>query len=515
MIAVFVCGCRRKRAAPSLREKIAKAVGSPHVFGHERLCGAEGLRFLAENARACKADRLLLAGCRALLSRGYAETLSRATGVSPSAIDAVLLSAANSAADCVRSIRRAYTALELLPVFETKRVPVRQEVLVVGGGFAGMEAARQVSALGYPTTIVERTDRLGGLNAPGSDFGLGAATGGAEVQVLTRTTLASLAGSVGNFSARLSDGSSESVRAFGALVIATGIGIDGAGRAPFAEGKVVALSSGLESRIERMARRERPRHVALLLDLEVDETKTSSEVALRTGLALRRRFKTEVSILLRDVRVSSLGLETLYDEARQEGVSFVKYGSAPAIRCTPAGVTIACRESIMGEEVEVSCDMAAVSPYGLPTPVDESLAAAAGVGLDAYRHLQENNVHLLPAQTNRAGVFVVGACRGETFPSAITRDARDAALSVHAVLARKEIVVELSHAVVDGDKCALCLTCIRSCPFAAMRIFAEEKRADCVPEACRRCGICAGECPNKAIELPAYSDRIVLARAGA
>jgi heterodisulfide reductase subunit A len=86
---------------------------------------------------------------------------------------------------------------------------------------------------------------------------------------------------------------------------------------------------------------------------------------------------------------------------------------------------------------------------------------------------------------------------------------------VHAVLARKEIVVELSHAVVDGDKCALCLTCIRSCPFAAMRIFAEEKRADCVPEACRRCGICAGECPNKAIELPAYSDRIVLARAGA
>jgi heterodisulfide reductase subunit C len=68
--------------------------------------------------------------------------------------------------------------------------------------------------------------------------------------------------------------------------------------------------------------------------------------------------------------------------------------------------------------------------------------------------------------------------------------------------------------VVDADKCVLCLTCIRSCPFKAMSIMAEEKRADCAPEACRRCGICAGECPARAITLPAYTDGIVLARAG-
>ena len=35
-------------------------------------------------------------------------------------------------------------------------------VLVIGGGPAGLEAARGVADLGYPVTVVEKADRLGG-----------------------------------------------------------------------------------------------------------------------------------------------------------------------------------------------------------------------------------------------------------------------------------------------------------------------------------------------------------------
>ncbi len=112
-------------------------------------------------------------------------------------------------------------------------------------------------------------------------------------------------------------------------------------------------------------------------------------------------------------------------------------------------------------------------------------------------------------------MFVVGSCRGEQDGATALRDARAAALAAHQLLSQKSLAVELSHPVVDPDKCVLCLTCIRSCPFKAMRIYMEEKRADSIPEACRRCGICAGECPAKAITLPAHSDAIVMARAGA
>jgi heterodisulfide reductase subunit A-like polyferredoxin len=71
--------------------------------------------------------------------------------------------------------------------------------------------------------------------------------------------------------------------------------------------------------------------------------------------------------------------------------------------------------------------------------------------------------------------------------------------------------VELSQPVVDPDKCVLCLTCVRSYPHKAMAVDRGKGAAASSPEACQRCGICAGECPARAITLPAYSDKVLLA----
>jgi heterodisulfide reductase subunit A-like polyferredoxin len=337
---------------------------------------------------------------------------------------------------------------------------------------------------------------------------------GAEAEVLTGTRLASLEGGVGNFTARLEGASGVNERRFGAVVIATGVRTGSPVSEPFARGRVVPLSE-LEAHVEGLARRDRPRHIAIILDARIEEGKASSETAIRTALSIRSRFAAELSILLHDVRVSGAGLEALYDQARESGISFMKYDGEPRIAVSGGGVIVRCRDSVLGEDIEVSCGLAAVSVYGLPSPADKTLADAVGVGIDALGRMQENNVHLLPGLAGREGVFVVGACRGETYAPSIARDVRDVALSVRTLLFRKSMEVELSHPVVDGDKCVLCLTCVRSCPFRAMRVDAKEKKADCIPEACRKCGICAGECPAKAIELPAHSDRIVLARAGA
>jgi heterodisulfide reductase subunit A len=160
--------------------------------------------------------------------------------------------------------------------------------------------------------------------------------------------------------------------------------------------------------------------------------------------------------------------------------------------------------------VELTVDLAAISPWGLGSPADAKLAGVLGLDLDAHARFQDNSSRLLPAETNRQGVFAVGACRGETWLPAVLRDARAAAIAAHALLAPRTAVVDTAHAVVDGDKCVLCLTCVRSCPFKAMGIDAADRKASSRAEACRRCGICAGECPNKAITLPAWSDPIVL-----
>ena len=67
--------------------------------------------------------------------------------------------------------------------------------------------------------------------------------------------------------------------------------------------------------------------------------------------------------------------------------------------------------------------------------------------------------------------------------------------------------------MVDADKCAACLTCVRSCPFDVPRIN-EEGVAFIEAAACQGCGICASVCPRKAITLQHYSDKQVIAKSG-
>ena len=86
-----------------------------------------------------------------------------------------------------------------------------------------------------------------------------------------------------------------------------------------------------------------------------------------------------------------------------------------------------------------------------------------------------------------------------------------AALEVRKLLSPGKLEVELSTAVVDEEKCAICLTCIRTCPHGAMRVDPEKNIAENLPQSCQRCGICVGVCPARAISLPEYSEEVVLA----
>jgi heterodisulfide reductase subunit A len=59
-------------------------------------------------------------------------------------------------------------------------------------------------------------------------------------------------------------------------------------------------------------------------------------------------------------------------------------------------------------------------------------------------------------------------------------------------------------AVVQPDKCAACLTCVRMCLFNAPRI--KNNKAVIEPSACQVCGTCVEECPHQAITLQGYND---------
>ena len=112
------------------------------------------------------------------------------------------------------------------------------------------------------------------------------------------------------------------------------------------------------------------------------------------------------------------------------------------------------------------------------------------------------------ADTQR-NIFVIGACEA---PKDIASSIDQAAAAIDILLGSGRITVAEDQARVDTDKCVLCLTCVRSCPHAALAIAPakgneKSKLQIAVSEsACRRCGICAALCPAQAIQLPRFTD---------
>ncbi len=388
--------------------------------------------------------------------------------------------------------------------FETKKVELQQSVLVVGGGIAGIHAAKEISNCGYKTTLVEQSDKIGGQIAHFQEYSIDYEKMLSGVDILTKSSLKELSGNIGSFNARIQTPDEEKTVNYGAVVITSGNTKD-CEDSVFDEEKILSISD-LVDIIPRYPKKDQKLPVSLLLDMKIEETKASSEMVLNFAIHLSRKYGCEVYVFCREVRVSSLPLEILYDDARDAGVTIIKYDGDIKIQKTENEVFVTARDVLLDTMVEVSCHLAGISTYGLNSCIDEQLAQTVGISTDIQNHMQDNTVHLFPGSTNRPGVFIAGACRGQYYVPQIITDAKATALAVHALLSQKFLEVELSNAVVDEDKCALCLTCIRSCPHKAMIVNGEKKAAESVPEACQKCGICVGECPAKAITLPEYTE---------
>jgi Pyruvate/2-oxoacid:ferredoxin oxidoreductase delta subunit len=353
------------------------------------------------------------------------------------------------------------------------------------------------------------------------DSGPGAGPGAAPkaphgATLLSGSTVRRAEGQLGGFAVSVRTPSGNRQVACGAVVLASGIPAP-AGSGPYETAGVLPMDE-LEQAVARLPRRRGVRSVAVLLDWALDETKGSTQAALELALKLQKEGSLQVHLFCRQVRVAAMELEELYDRARQAGVDVVKFEGRPALRAagkpSAAGAAVAVdfRDAILGAQVSLECELAGVSGYGVSGAAEAELARLFGVSLDALGQMQPNNIHLFPGETNRPGVFAVGSCRGQFHPPRIQSEARATALAVHQLLAPGVLEVELAQAVVDEDKCALCLTCVRSCPHGAMYVDRAKGAAASAPEACRRCGICVGECPARAISLPAWPDRAIMSQ---
>ena len=177
---------------------------------------------------------------------------------------------------------------------------------------------------------------------------------------------------------------------------------------------------------------------------------------------------------------------------------------------SPDKLKVLVTDPILGRPLEISCDILCLATAILPNE-NEAISEVYKISLNAEGFFLEAHMKLRPVDLTNEGMFLAGLAH---YPKPIEESiaqARAAAARATTILAKDSISVGGVVAVVDPDKCAVCLTCVRTCPFGVPHI-GEEGHAVIEPAICQGCGACVSECPGKAISLQHFTDEQLLAK---
>jgi heterodisulfide reductase subunit A len=134
------------------------------------------------------------------------------------------------------------------------------------------------------------------------------------------------------------------------------------------------------------------------------------------------------------------------------------------------------------------------------------LANIFRVNLDPNGFFAESPEKLKPVDATEKGVYVAGLASYPKDTIASIAQAKAASARALEILTQDTIQVGGLVAEVMPEKCAVCCTCVRTCPFHVPVIDHDQGAAFIDPGLCRGCGMCVAECPGKAIVMATCSD---------
>jgi heterodisulfide reductase subunit A len=112
------------------------------------------------------------------------------------------------------------------------------------------------------------------------------------------------------------------------------------------------------------------------------------------------------------------------------------------------------------------------------------------------------------------GIFMAGLAHAPKSIDETIAQAQAAVSRAATVLSKEAIWVGGVTAEVDSDKCAVCCTCVRTCPYN-VPVIGQEGHAVIDAAGCQGCGCCVSECPGKAITLKHFTDEQLIAKSAA
>jgi len=178
-IGVYVCHCGLNIAGTVDVEKVAEYARSlPNVVvakHYTYMCSDPGQRIIQDDIKTHKLDRVVIATCS---PRMHEETFRKAVGeagLNPYLTEIVNLrehvswphtSEPEKATEKAKAlVRMGVARVRLSEPLKKRKVSVEKNVLVVGGGIAGIQASLDLANAGFKVWLVEKAPSIGGRMA--------------------------------------------------------------------------------------------------------------------------------------------------------------------------------------------------------------------------------------------------------------------------------------------------------------------------------------------------------------
>jgi heterodisulfide reductase subunit A len=559
-VGVLVCHCGINIAGVlDVEDLVEQATRIPDVVvakSHLFACSSTGQEELVELIRENNLNRVVVAACTPRTHEPIFRGTCARIGFNPYLVEMVNIRDQCSwvhskerlaAQDKARTLIRmgVARARHLEPLYEGE-VPMMRSALVIGGGVAGIEAATDLAVQGFPVTLVEKQDRLGGrLAEPNLKYLYPNLRKASEVleqkisrlkesgaRVLLNTEVKSITGFVGNFEATLS-GQTDEVCQIGAIILAFGADLHhpqgeyGYGRWPnvltseelekaFFKDETGAL---LAQRLSTTGGQLKRAAFILCVGSREAEGFTGCSryccpTAIKQAIHLCK-LGIDTTIFYRDIRTISAGAEEMYRQARGMGVLFVRIppGLKPEVLGPERAETIRCFDDLLGRGLEVPTDLVVLSVGMRPRQPETGQfhdILKASVGLDGF--FLERHPELAPVETAVEGVLLAGTVQGPKDIVDTVAQASASAAKASVFLAYDKVKLDPAVAVVDEVKCRACGKCVEICQFQAPQLVEVAPglyTARINASLCKGCGTCTSWCPSGAIASKHFTSRQV------
>jgi heterodisulfide reductase subunit A len=546
-IGVFVCHCGINIAAVVDVEELSEyALTLPGVVYSDHIlytCSQDSQENMREIIKEHGLNRVVVASCSPRTHEPlFQQTLTQV------GLNKYLFDMANIRDQCSwvhrrdnrratekskRLLRMAVANASRAQPLEEHEFAVNSNLLVIGGGLAGMTAALQAARQGFGVFLVERQAELGGNLAKLRRTARGDTVGDflrelvkeidahPGIRVFSRSEVIEHSGYIGNFETEIMTPAGVSRKLeHGAIIVATGgrearPNIFGLG-----ERENVWTQMDFEQRLHDQAGLglQFP-HVVMIqcAGSRGDPLPYCSRVCCNQAIKNARAFKHQfpdarVDVLYRDIRSYGMG-ELNYLAARRAGINFIRYdpeNNPLQVEVGSGELRVTLTDPSISRQVELNPDLLVLST-GVEANDVEELGTMLRIPRGETGFFIEAHAKLRPVDFASEGLFLAGMAHGpKRIPETIAQ-ASAAVARAATILSKPRLRMSGVVSQVNPEQCAVCLTCVRACPYG-VPLVNPEHTAEINPALCQGCGICAAECPAKAIVLGHFRDQQLVAK---